>query len=296
MSIAAASSGVAVRPILAADQARHDLHDARVVGAPDLVIDRLRVDRVRDHVGHRFAAHGDQFAHRVGMRFGKVAVDDADRIRHARYEVADSKDHAVLRGIRQEQRFLDGRRIDRTLIERDEAGADAAGGNRLRVELGALHDHAQDHLGRRARLGEGHFVAFEIADRLERRVFLHQPGEVTVVVHRAVDDLEIRAVLNRRHRRRYRRFAEGQAAREDVADRGPAAVAAEDAVDVEVMLLEHPLLERDGPRQRRDVDRILRHRHFVGGGRGQRGERKQQRADGGDRALNAGEDHCFRLR
>ena len=83
------------------------------------------------------AVHLDQLAHRVGMLGGELARRHADQPGHARNEIGEMEDDAVLVGLEREDRIDQRRRIDAAGIEQREPAAEPAGADRL-----DLADHA----------------------------------------------------------------------------------------------------------------------------------------------------------
>ena len=104
-----------------------------------------------------------------------------------------------------------------------------------------------ERLACRARIGVADLLAFEILDRLDRRILLHQPCELGDREHVVADDLDVGTALDRDRDRARIGFAVGDPGHR-VAHRRAAAAGGDDAGHVGALLLEIPFGQGDAER------------------------------------------------
>ena len=176
-------------------------------------------------------------------------------------------DQLVLALVLRPQGLRDRHHVDAADFEHRQAGAEAAGAHQLHFVLLqplAFHQEDGERLAGRARIGVAELAALQVLERVDRGFRHRHPDELGHGVHVAADDFQVRAALHRGHHRRHRRLAVRELAAEQVADGGAAAVGGEDAVDVDLELLEIALLHRHGERHAVGGDGVVRHHDLLG--------------------------------
>jgi hypothetical protein len=114
---------------------------------------------------------------------------------------------------------------------------------------GGLQQHARERLTRRARIRVADLLAFDVLDRFDRRIGLDGPYELRDGQHVVAHDFQIGTGEDRRYDDAGIHFAvRYAAASQHVAQRRAAARRRDQSRDVEALVLEVTLHERDAER------------------------------------------------
>ena len=213
-------------------------------------------------------ARGDRLLDQPAVLLEHPRPGDDHRGEELGHVVRGAEDRlpALLLELLGEDRLEDRGRVDVARLERRQPLGEAAHGARLDVvdaDPGALERQREQALrdGPGARVAD--LLALQVLDRLELRVRARDPEDVLAAGHAAADDPDVRAGLERGDGGGRRDLADRQPAADDVADRGPAALGADDLLDAHAVLVEQPLVDRGDPRRREQQRRVVRDGHVA---------------------------------
>ena len=148
------------------------------------------------------------------------------------------------------------------------------------LESGLLHHQHAHHLAERFRIADAELLALQVGRGLERRIGHHDHDEVGERPRREADDLDVLALVGGGDHRSGGDVAVAERRRHRVAHRAAAAGAGDDAGDVDAVLLEQALLERDRVGRAGWIVLVLGDEEICSVGRPSRG--KTKRRDGDD--------------